>query len=168
MSSKNTLLSQYYPERRTSAYLWRADEYFAFVVVVDDSFRERQPQPPTTLFGGEPRFENVFEVLLGDTFARVFDVDEYIAARWLYIEWYFADAAHCVDGIFTEILYNPFEERNIDGCRDNLRCMGDGVIDFVRGAFAEIGDGVFDYLYYVLLLYYRGGANLREPLWDGS
>ena len=80
------------------------------VVLFDDAFGEGESESPAALFGGVAGFEYRLEFVAFDASTRVGDFDY---EGVLEIEEFEVDIAlftlHGVDGVFAEILDNPFE-----------------------------------------------------------
>ena len=87
------------------------DEDFAVVVLFDNAFGKGETESPSALFGGVAWLEDWLEFATFDASTRVGDFDDEIV---LEIEEFEVNrtffALHGIDGIFAEILDDPFEE----------------------------------------------------------
>ena len=127
------------------------NEDFAVMVLFDNAFGERESESPTTLFGGVAGLEDRFEFVALDatTWVGDFDYEGVLEIEEFEIDCAFF-ALHGVDGVFAEILDNPFEERSGDEASMFGGRVVDGVCDFFWCAIEHIFDRLGSDLAYVL------------------
>lgn len=79
--------------------------------------RESPCLSPFALLGGVAGAEHVADVARGDAFAGVGDFDYYVRTALEYVQVYATGSCHGVDGVFAEVLDDPFKKRVKNGAK---------------------------------------------------
>ena len=85
------------------------------MVFLHDALGQGKSLSPSALFGGVAGAEHVADVARGDAFAGVGDFDDYVRTAPEYVQVYATGSCHGVDGVFAEVLDDPFKERVKNG-----------------------------------------------------
>ena len=84
------------------------------MVFLHDALGQGKSLSPSALLGGVAGAEHVADVARGDAFAGVGDFDDYVRTAPEYVQVYATGSCHGVDGVFAEVLNDPFKERGIE------------------------------------------------------
>lgn len=87
------------------------------MVFLHDALSQGKSQSPSALFGGVAGAEHVADVARGDAFAGVGDFDYYVRTALEYVQVYATGSCHGVDGVFAEVLDDPFKKRVKNGAK---------------------------------------------------
>lgn len=152
------------------------DKYFAFVVLFDNAFGQRESESPPSRFGSVSGLENLLDVFALDALACVGYVDQDFVVGVLYGECDFAFVLHCIDGVLAQVFDYPFHQCLIEfdpdlrhrvvWC-DGLSVPFDGVADLFGSASAHIVDGVGEDFHQVGGCQYGRRANFGESFGNG-
>ena len=81
------------------------------MVFLHDALGQGKSLSPSALLGGVAGAEHVADVARGDAFAGVGDFDDYVRTAPEYVQVSAIGSCHGVDGLFSEVLDDPFKER---------------------------------------------------------
>ena len=87
------------------------------MIFLQDALSQGKSLSPSALLGGVAGAEHVADVARGDAFAGVSDFDYYVRTALEYVQVNATGSCHGVDGVFAEVLDDPFKKRVKNGAK---------------------------------------------------